>query len=334
MTARSTNHVVLPIPFKPHRLDGLSARLLESHYENNYGGAVRRLNAIEARLAALDPATAPGFELNGLKREQSIAAGSMILHEAYFDALGEQGSGSGGDPGGDAARDALAAAIEASFGALARWRAEFGAMGKALAGGSGWVVLAWSARSQRLVNHWAADHAHGLPGGQPVLALDMYEHAYHMDFGARAADYVDTFMRNIAWQRPAARLHAARAVPASPAPHAAADAGREVGVAALRSALDDATAAPLVLDVRLPDDRQRSGQRLPGTDWRDPQQVEAWAAALPRDREVVVYCMYGFWVSQDAASALRKAGVKARSLQGGIASWRAMGWPTQPIAPC
>src|SRR5215510_12329224 len=74
-------HSVKPLPFKPPRLDGLSERLLASHYENNYGGAVRRLNAIEARLSQLDWSKAPVFEINGLKREELIAANSMILHE-------------------------------------------------------------------------------------------------------------------------------------------------------------------------------------------------------------------------------------------------------------
>src|SRR5829696_9642311 len=92
-----------PIPFKPTRLKGLSPRLTASHYENNYGGAVRRLNLIRGELASLDPATLPGFRLNGLKREELIATNSMILHEVYFDSLGE---GGGGDPSG-----ALAEAI-------------------------------------------------------------------------------------------------------------------------------------------------------------------------------------------------------------------------------
>ena len=119
-----------PISFKPPRLNGLSAKLIASHYENNYGGAVRRLNAIRGDLAAHDPATVPGFRLNGLKREELIATNSMILHEVYFDSLGE---GGGGDPSGG-----LAEAITRDFGSIAKWRAEFVAMGKALGGGSGW----------------------------------------------------------------------------------------------------------------------------------------------------------------------------------------------------
>src|SRR5689334_23525243 len=97
---------VRPLLLKPQWMNGLSERLLVSHYENNYGGAVRRLNAIEDELARLDPAAAPGFLLNGLKREEIVAANSMILHEVYFDALGGDGAGPAGE---------LAAAVEAGF---------------------------------------------------------------------------------------------------------------------------------------------------------------------------------------------------------------------------
>ena len=72
-------------------------------------------------------------------------------------------------------------------------------MGKALGGGSGWVLLSWSPRDRKLVNQWASDHCHTLVGGTPILALDMYEHSYQMDFGAKAATYVDTFMNTIRW---------------------------------------------------------------------------------------------------------------------------------------
>jgi len=79
-------------------------------------------------------------------------------------------------------------------------------MGKAQGGGSGWVLLTWSQRDARLVNQWAADHTHALAGATPILALDMYEHSYHIDYGAKAAAYVDAFMRNINWERALQRL--------------------------------------------------------------------------------------------------------------------------------
>ncbi|MGL4291461.1 MAG: Fe-Mn family superoxide dismutase, partial [Phreatobacter sp.] len=139
-------HQIMPLPFKPPRLDGLSERLLASHYENNYGGAVRRLNAIERRLGETDWNAAPVFDINGLKREELVAANSAILHEIYFDGLG--GSG---DAEGD-----LAAALERDFGSVAAWRGQFMAVAKAQAGGSGWTLLTWSERHARLMIQWAA----------------------------------------------------------------------------------------------------------------------------------------------------------------------------------
>lgn len=146
-----------PLSCDPAKLSGLSEKLIVSHWENNYGGAVKRLNAIEQKLAELNWAAAPVFEINGLKWEEMIASGSMILHEVYFDSLGGAG------------------------------------------GGSCWTLLAWSPRRARLVNAWAADHAHNLAGAKPLVALDMYEHSYHMGFGAKAMAYVDAFMQSLSW---------------------------------------------------------------------------------------------------------------------------------------
>src|SRR5260221_635282 len=141
------------------------------------------------QLAQTDFATAPVFVVNGLKREELIAANSMILHELYFDGLGGEGQPAG----------ALAEAIARDFGGIDRWRTEFAAIGKAEGGGSGWVILAFSPRDKRLINSWAAGHTTKPAGGRPILVLDMYEHAYHMDYGAKAAAYVDAFMQVINW---------------------------------------------------------------------------------------------------------------------------------------
>lgn len=194
--ARAMSYQAKPMPFDPKSITGISEKILVSHYENNYVGAVKRLNAIGTQLAELDFAKAPNFVINGLKREELIASNSMILHEIYFDGLGGAGK-----PGG-----ALAEAIARDFGSMERWRAEFSAMGKAEGGGSGWVILAYSPRDKRLVNQWAADHTTTLAGGRPVLVLDMYEHAYQMDFGAAAARYVDIYMEAIRWDN-AAKLY-------------------------------------------------------------------------------------------------------------------------------
>ena len=185
MTARLQD-----LPFDPAALKLLSPALITSHHQNNYAGAVKRLNAIRQDLAATPFATAPGFQLNGLKREELIATNSMLLHELYFASLG--GDGVTMEP-------AAKLMLEASFGSIERWREEFIAMGKALGGGSGWVLLVFQPREGTLVNQWAADHTHMVAGGVPILALDMYEHAYHMDYGAGAGGYVDAFMAAIRW---------------------------------------------------------------------------------------------------------------------------------------
>jgi Fe-Mn family superoxide dismutase len=179
-----------PLPFDPKTLPGLSEKIIVSHHDNNYVGAVKRLNAITAQLAELDYAAAPTFVINGLKREELIAMNSMILHEVYFATL----AGAGGPKG------KLMDAIDRDFGSLERWRAQFSAIGKAQGGGSGWTVLAYSPHDKRLVIHWAADHTTTLAGGRPILVLDMYEHAYQMDYGAKAGPYVDAFMGMINWE--------------------------------------------------------------------------------------------------------------------------------------
>jgi len=153
---------VRPLLLKPQWMNGLSERLLVSHYENYYGGALRRLNAIRARLATLDWARTPVFEINGLKREELIAASSVILHEVYFDSLG--GRGDNPPSGLDELPAGLARALERDFGSVKAWRAEFTSMAKALAGGSGWAILAWSDRLGRLVNQWVG----GRPRARPA----------------------------------------------------------------------------------------------------------------------------------------------------------------------
>ena len=194
--AKRMAYEIKPFSLDPKSVKGISEKILISHYENNYVGAVKRLNAIAAQLMELDFAKAPNFLINGLKREELVAMNSMILHEAYFDSLG----------GGGAARGSLGDAIARDFGSVDRWRAEFSAMGKAEGGGSGWVLLSYSPHDKRLVNQWAADHTNAVAGGRPVIALDMYEHAYHMDYGAKAGAYVDAFMEAINWDN-AAKLY-------------------------------------------------------------------------------------------------------------------------------
>ena len=294
---------ILPLPFDPTRLRGLSERLIASHHQNNYDGAVKRLNAIRAQLAELAFASAPGFQLNGLKREELIATNSMLLHELYFASLGGDGA---------PMAPAMALALEANFGSAERWRAEFSAMGKALGGGSGWVLLSFQPRDGTLVNQWAADHTQAVAGAVPILALDMYEHAYHMDHGAAAGAYVDAFMGNVDWAAVYQRYQAA--VHAASEPFAA--------------AAEDVAAATL-LDVRRAGVFEQAARMIPGARWCDPARVGDWARELPADRPVVVYCVYGHEVGRSTALRLRAAGVDARYLSGGIDGWQADGRPLE-----
>ena len=289
-----------PLPFDPAGLHGLSEKLLVSHHNNNYGGAVKRLNTLRAQLATTAFASTPGFQLNGLKREELIATNSMLLHELYFSSLG-------GD--GQTMEPAMKLALDANFGSAERWREEFVALGQALGGGSGWVLLTFQPREGTLVNQWAADHTHAVAGGVPILALDMYEHAYHIDYGAAAAAYVDAFMNNIRWAGVYSRYQAA--VDAASQPHAA--------------VADDLAAGAVVIDVRRAGVYQQASAMLPGAVWRDPAAVAVWAAELPADREVIVYCVYGHEVGRCTALRLRAAGVNARYLSGGIDGWQAAG---------
>jgi Fe-Mn family superoxide dismutase len=292
------------LPFDPAALRGLSEKLLTSHHQNNYGGAVKRLNAIRTQLAALPFSTAPGFQLNGLKREELIATNSMLLHELYFGCIG--GDGKTMEP-------AMALALAANFGTVERWREEFVAMGKALGGGSGWVLLMFQPREGTLVNQWAADHTHVLAGGVPILALDMYEHSYHMDFGAAAGAYVDAFMENIDWAKVYQRYQ--------PAVHSASE--------PFGAAQDDVAGA-LLLDVRRAGMFEQATTMIPGARWRDPAGVAEWSSELPTDREVIVYCVYGHEVGRATALRLRAAGLKARYLRGGIDGWQAAGQTLSP----
>src|SRR5256885_12261966 len=106
---------IKPLSCDPKKLEGLSETLIVSHWENNYGGAVKRLNAITAQLAALDFATAPVFVVNGLKRAELNATNSMILHELYFGGLGADGE----------ADRALRDAVLEAFVSVDRWPTEF-----------------------------------------------------------------------------------------------------------------------------------------------------------------------------------------------------------------
>jgi Fe-Mn family superoxide dismutase len=194
-------HQPKPLPFDPAKLRGISEKLIRSHWENNYGGSVKALNAVEHRLdRMLKEPELPAYIYGGLKREELMRTGSVVLHEQYFANLGGDGK-SGGE---------VLNAIKQGFGSYEHWEAEFKKTANALGGGSGWAVLAFNLHTGEVHNYWQADHMHNPPFSRPLLVLDMYEHSYHMDYGAAAAKYVDAFMQNVQWEEVNRRLVNAR----------------------------------------------------------------------------------------------------------------------------
>jgi superoxide dismutase, Fe-Mn family len=192
-------HEPKPLPFDPAKLRGLSEKLLRSHHENNYTGAVKRLNLIQQQLGQL-PKDAPPFQTGSLKREELIATNSMVLHEFYFGNLGGDGKAGG----------AVTSLLTAQYGSLATWEQEFRQTGLSLAGGPGWVVLVHDAHANAAHTYWLWDHTHSLAWGTPLLVMDMYEHAYAMDYGANAKGYIDAFFQNINWDEVQRRIEQAR----------------------------------------------------------------------------------------------------------------------------
>jgi Fe-Mn family superoxide dismutase len=308
-----------PIYCRPWLLNGLSLKLIESHYENNYGGALRRLNAITGELEALDFAKTPGYVINGLKREELIALNSTLLHELYFASLGGDGQPKPG----------LAEALARDFGSVERWRAEFVAMGNALAGGSGWVVLAYVPRDHRLINQYAAEHTQAVAGAIPILALDMYEHAYHIDFGADAKAYVDAFMRNVDWQAVQDRYDdACKVEPPRELVQKEFGGLPCVAVDEVKAMLEAGKPVQFI-DARPAPHAARRQDSVEGAVWRDPERVQEWAQELSKSDPVVVFCVYGFHVGCKTTIALRDAGFDARYMRGGHAAWKASGGPTR-----
>lgn len=200
LPAFQTTDTLKPLPFDPAKLNGLSERMIRSHWENNYGGSVKALAVVKKRLAdAMNDKDLPAYVYNDLKREHLLRTGSVVFHEYYFGNLGGDGKA------GAEQRQVIGQA----FGSFDAWEAEFRRIAAGLGGGSGWVVLGLNMHTRQLENYWMADHAHGPAATVPVLVMDMYEHSYQMDYGAAAAKYIDAFFQNVNWEPVAVRLAAA-----------------------------------------------------------------------------------------------------------------------------
>ena len=305
-----------PLFCRPWTLNGITPRLIESHYEGNYGSALRRLNAITEELLALDPAATSPDVVNRLKRDEAAMLNSTLLHELYFASLG-------GD--GRAVPETMAEALARDFGSPDRWRQEFIMLANALAGGSGWVLLTYVPRDGRLINQSGVDHGQNIAGGIPILALDMYEHAYHIDFGANASAYVAAFMRNIDWSAVQGRYEdAARVAPPRPLEQKQFAGIPAMSVEEVKAMLDSGERLQII-DARPRHYTTRAQDIMEGAVWRDPERLDEWIGELSKAEPVVTYCVYGFHIGCETAIALRKAGFDARYMAGGHYAWKAIG---------
>lgn len=198
-TSLAGNHTVVPLPFAAGSLNGLSERMIRSHHENNYGGAVRNLNRVEQELSQTSADTPP-FVVAALRERELLFRNSKLLHEAYFANLGGNGQRSG----------AIETALASAYGTSARWEQHMRVAGMGLGGGSGWVILSFELETGALQTTSAGNHTQALAMSVPLLVMDMYEHSYQMDFGAGVARYMDAFFANAHWDEVNRRLERAQ----------------------------------------------------------------------------------------------------------------------------
>jgi len=176
------------LPFK--ELKGISHKTIEIHWGKLYQGYVKKWQEIQERLEKVDLSTANAAfsELRELKVEETFTANAILLHEAYFDVLGGDGKADG----------KIVEAIKNNFGSFEKWLEDFKALAMTT---RGWVVLAYDFNDAKLRNYICDAHnLYGIWGAAPVLVLDMYEHAYFIDFGADKKSYIETFFQNLNWE--------------------------------------------------------------------------------------------------------------------------------------
>ncbi len=309
-------YTIAPLFVRPWTLNGISAGLIESHYEVNYGGTVNRLNAITQQLEFLDRAATPPEVIHRLKRDEFTALNSMLLHELYFSSIG-------GD--GRAVPAEMTAALTRDFGTVNRWRDEFVGLAESLAAAqsAGWVMLTFVPRDGRLINHIATDDGHSIVGGIPVLALDMFEHAYHIDFGANATAYIAAFMRNIEWKAVEKRtLNAMKVVRPPQLEQPEFGDTPAVSVEEVEAMLQSGHKVQ-VIDARPRHYITKATDIMDGAVWRDPERMEEWVGELDKDQPVVTFCVYGFHIGCQTATALREKGFDAKYMSGGHYGWKA-----------
>jgi superoxide dismutase, Fe-Mn family len=182
---------VAPRELRPelYRLDGISRATIDAHYKL-YQGYVNKRNEILGKLADVELGSANQVysDLRALKVDLTFAIGGIKNHELYFEHLG----GTGGDPDGP-----FATLVSRNFGSIEEWRADLKATGLA-ARGWAWTAYDWDER--RLFNYIGdAQNTFPVWNATPLVALDVYEHAYFLDYQTDRASYIDAFFANVDW---------------------------------------------------------------------------------------------------------------------------------------
>ncbi|MSR85725.1 superoxide dismutase [Candidatus Uhrbacteria bacterium] len=183
-----------PLPFKT--LTGISDKTMMIHHDKLYAGYVSKLNEVREKLmamnetgAGLDTANQSYSDLRALRDAETFAANGVYLHEYYFDTLGGAGQATG----------SLVDALTEKYGALEKFMAFFSATGMAV---RGWVVLCWDTQEKKLKIYGCDVHNQGgVWGCLPILVLDVYEHAYFIDYGADRKTYIADWWKNLNWEK-------------------------------------------------------------------------------------------------------------------------------------
>jgi len=299
---------IKPLPFKPPRLKGLPRALMDEQYEKHYGQALQRFNVL-ADSAESDRQT-NATAISRLRVDLS-------MHELAFASLTDEPA---------PASPALSDQIQRDLGSATALRD-----GIAAAAGrrqDGWLTLC-ATPSETFELAWCPTGT-GLPADLTArLAFDLSPHIWESYFPDNPATYAEHLIANINWS--AADKPTEEPDEASPA-HVENIAQKPPVCTPeeLANALDSGKSVQ-VFDVRQADDLQPEDIQVAGSAWQNPNQIKELAASLSADHEVVVYCVYGGWVSEGAASALRSHGINARLLAGGISSWSALDLPKQQL---
>lgn len=179
-----------PRKFDLKNLNSISENQISQHRDILYAGYVNKLNEIEERLKNVDRGKANQVfsEFRALKTDETFALNGVVLHELYFENLG----GKGGKAAGE-----ISDMITQEFGSFDKWQDDFKACGMAA---RGWVILGLCLYDSKLHDYCLDTHHFNVPVCvMPVLVMDVYEHAYVIDYGVKRPPYIDAFMKNINW---------------------------------------------------------------------------------------------------------------------------------------